>query len=29
VNSATKLRARAALDAAIPYLEDETGEVWK
>jgi hypothetical protein len=29
VNSATKLRARAALEAALPYLEDQTGDIWK
>jgi len=29
VNSVTKLRARSALEAAMPYLEDQTGEVWK
>ena len=29
VNRAVLLRARAALEHAMPYLEDQTGEVWK
>jgi antirestriction protein ArdC len=29
VNHAVMLRARAALDAARPYLNDDTGEIWK
>ena len=29
VNSATVLRARAALEHAMPYLEDADGEIWK
>lgn len=29
VNRAVMLRARAAMEAAMPYLEDQTGEVWK
>jgi hypothetical protein len=29
VNSVTVLRARAALEHAMPYLEDADGEIWK
>jgi hypothetical protein len=29
VNRAVLLRARAALEHAMPYLEDQEGEVWK
>lgn len=29
LDSVVLLRARVALDAALPYLTDETGEVWK
>jgi len=29
VSSLVKLRARAALEAARPYLADESGEVWR
>lgn len=29
VNRVTILRARAALEHAMPYLEDQTGEIWK
>jgi hypothetical protein len=29
VNRVTILRARAALEHALPYLEDADGEIWK
>lgn len=29
VNKAVILRARAALEGAIPYLEDQEGDIWK
>lgn len=29
VNRAVILRARAALEHAMPYLEDQTGDIWK
>lgn len=29
VNSVVVLRARAAVEQAMPYLEDQDGEIWK
>lgn len=29
VNTAIKLRARTALEGALPYLEDQEGGIWK